>query len=213
MYNVPVNSGHETWQCSTSCRATTGTNKHLRARKWKLMGPVSDRPFSQPARQSCSKLVLTSPLALIRLDVRSSISWPVNNRSILKVCLMRLIQHDRTRYTQPEHQSHYQTLSGQQPPLPTIPPPDLFCPYVAVIRFGNEPLIGNCVELHPRRAQQDPIPVPVTHCTLLDGASTLAWNERRRFDGRGRYSATWRLSLRFSKSTHAKKLDAFEMRL
>lgn len=180
-------------------------------------------PTDIPVRSS----VLTSPLALVtRLDIRSSIFWPVNSRSVLKVCLMRLIQHDRTRYTA---RTSIPLSGPPPPPSPSSPvsklrnyhclrfPSDLFDPSVAVIHFANEPLIGNCVELHPRRAKQDPIPV-LLHHALLDGASALAWNERRRSDAHERYSSTWRLSLRFSKSTrHEKtwslKLETFEMRL
>lgn len=121
-WNGPVNSGYETRQCSTSCQATTGRNKYLRAHKWKLMGPVSNRPFSRSTRQSCSKRVLTSSLALIiRLNIRSTISWPVNSRTVLKVCLMRFIQHDWTWYTRSGHQSHYQALvPGQQTPVTIV---------------------------------------------------------------------------------------------
>lgn len=36
------------------------------------------------------------------------------------------------------------------------------CRCTVHVRFRNEPLIGNCVELHPRRDRQNPIPCPLT---------------------------------------------------
>lgn len=130
---------------------TTGTNKHLR--KWKLMGPVSDRPF-----QSIQSTVLFGGRSLRRrrwsLSFASTSVPPFSSIAspVLKVCLMRLIQRDRTRYTATKARIPLSSGPSRSASSGTIgclrfrhliysiP----LLPSLAIVRYGNEPLIGNC---------------------------------------------------------------------
>lgn len=210
-HNGPVNSDCETRQRSTSCH---GDNWHEQAPA-NTKVEINGSCFRSAIQSIQSTVLLEAGLYVTagRHSPRSSDSLFPDSSIADPQSLPNEAHSVRTRYTQPEHPTPLSNPSDRQAlKPPAISPPDLFYPSVAVIHFGNEPLIGNCVELHPRRAQLDSILV-LLYYALLDGiASSLAWNEQRRalmvsvIARRDvyRYGSRNRLD--------TKRLEAFEMR-
>lgn len=181
-------------------------DRHLRASvQAEINGSCfkSDRSFG---RYSCFRawsLRRRHPLIIRRTRAHHfSIFRPVNSRSILKVRLMRLIRHGRTEHAH----THTHTLAyihsrrgtdliiGQflswNPGAPAWSILSLHCAVArSTVHFGNEPLIGNCVELHPRRASAricctSNVTASRAHtASFSDDAIALAWNEWRRSGG------------------------------
>lgn len=132
------------------------------------------------------------------LDVHFSISWPVNSgvgpQSLPNEA--HSTRPDRFWYThahtythvdvhaRPERRSHYQA-SVQLLPSPLSPETAVACNSAAWsilsrrcrwtihVRFGNEPLIGNCTRDTPSRI----LSRAVAHRILLGDVTALAWNE------------------------------------